>query len=368
VDKRYQIFISSTFKDLIEERQAILKAVLELDHMPAGMELFPASDDTAWRLIRDVIDASDYYIVVVGGRYGSLDEGGIGYTEKEYEYAFENDRPVIPLLHKDPGKLAREQTETDEAAWGKLMAFRAKLEGRHTCNYWANAGELKALAIVGLTAAMKRHPRIGWVRADTVPTGATIAEVLSLRNRTSELEAQLAATRLGPPPGAEDLHQGDDELTVRVSFSVRDPGTYTSKGYSAEHRVTWNEVFAAVAPTLIDEATDSMLTAAFDRFFLERVRETYKDSKDLKGKIWESATLSSKEREDFIIQYRALGLIRESNRPRSVRDTRLYWTLTPYGDNLMTRLRASRRTPLVAPEQPATVEVDTARSARRKRK
>ena len=78
LEKRYQVFISSTFRDLVEERQSVLKAVLELNHMPAGMELFPAGDDTAWKLIMDVIDASDYYVLIIGGRYGSLDEMGIG--------------------------------------------------------------------------------------------------------------------------------------------------------------------------------------------------------------------------------------------------------------------------------------------------
>ena len=96
MEKRYQVFISSTFRDLVEERQAVLRAILELDQMPAGMELFPASDETAWQLIRDVIDASDYYLVLVGGRYGSLDQTGIGYTEKEYDYAVDSDRPGNP--------------------------------------------------------------------------------------------------------------------------------------------------------------------------------------------------------------------------------------------------------------------------------
>jgi len=61
---------------LKDERQAVLKAVLELNQMPAGMELFPASDDSAWQLIRDVIDGSDYYLLIIGGRYGSVDDEG----------------------------------------------------------------------------------------------------------------------------------------------------------------------------------------------------------------------------------------------------------------------------------------------------
>lgn len=87
MEKRYQVFISSTFTDLKDERQAVLKSILELNHMPAGMELFPATDDTAWQLIEDIIESSDYYVLIVGGRYGSLDEKGIGFTEKEYDYA-----------------------------------------------------------------------------------------------------------------------------------------------------------------------------------------------------------------------------------------------------------------------------------------
>ena len=107
MEKRYQVFLSSTFVDLKEERQAVLKAVLELDHMPAGMELFPAADESAWELIKDVIDASDYYVVIIGGRYGSLGEDGIGYTEREYDYAIGAKKPIIPLLHANPDNLPR---------------------------------------------------------------------------------------------------------------------------------------------------------------------------------------------------------------------------------------------------------------------
>jgi Domain of unknown function (DUF4062) len=367
VDKRYQVFISSTFTDLVEERQAVLRAILELDQMPAGMELFPASDDSAWDLIKDVIEASDYYVVVVGGRYGSLDEAGIGYTEREYDYAAELGRPVIPLLHKHPEKISRDQTETDADAWAKLRAFRAKLELAHTCSYWTNSEELKAKAIVGLTAATKRHPAVGWVRADQIPTGATISEVLALRDRVAELEAQISATRLAPPPGAEDLMQGDDHVTVDVGFLAQDPGSaYGGARYTAAIVVTWNEVFAAIAPTMIDEASNAALGAAFARFFTERVRQVFGDDEDVKGKQLKDVSYPNSQREDFVVQFRALGLMRESSRPRSVKDTQTHWTLTPYGDNLMTRLRAARRPPVESEtDPPAGGEVSRRRPRRR---
>jgi hypothetical protein len=96
IDRRYQVFVSSTYQDLEEERREIIQALLELDCIPSGMELFPAANDDQWTLIKRVIDDCDYYIVVVAGRYGSVSEDGLSYTEKEYRYALEKSRELSP--------------------------------------------------------------------------------------------------------------------------------------------------------------------------------------------------------------------------------------------------------------------------------
>ena len=73
MDKRYQVFVSSTFEDLQEERKEVMQALLELDCIPAGMELFPAMDEEQFEFIKSIIDDCDYYILIVGARYGSMD-------------------------------------------------------------------------------------------------------------------------------------------------------------------------------------------------------------------------------------------------------------------------------------------------------
>src|ERR1044071_6405333 len=103
--KKYQVFVSSTYEDLREERSKVMKALLELDCIPAGMELFPAADDDAWTLIRNVIDECDYYILIVGGRYGSCDGEGMSFTEKEYRYALEKGKKTIAFLHANPSQI-----------------------------------------------------------------------------------------------------------------------------------------------------------------------------------------------------------------------------------------------------------------------
>lgn len=347
MDKRYQVFISSTFVDLIDERQAVLKSILEMDHMPAGMELFPATDDTAWNLIKDVIDASDYYVLIVGGRYGSLNEEGIGFTEKEYQYAISTKKPVIPLLHENPDNLPRDKTETDEDSWGKLKSFRSEVEDKHTCVYWNSADDLKAKVIIGLTSAVKRHPAKGWVRADQVPSGATIKEILTLKERVSELETELESTRTSAPAGTEVLMQGDDPFEMQLSFyAAPHGGGYSSRrGYTATISPSWNEIFAGVAPVLISEANEPALRQAFKNSLSKISKNEFKDHEDLEDQTLSDFSFSNDDIYTCMVQLRALGLIKESDKKRSIRDTDTYWTLTPYGDQMMVQLRAISRTP-----------------------
>src|ERR1043166_3605727 len=99
MDKRYQVFVSSTYEDLKEERQEVIQALLELDCIPSGMELFPAASEDQWTLIKRVIDDCDYYLVIVGGRYGSVGPDKKSFTQMEYEYAVSRNKPVIAFLH-----------------------------------------------------------------------------------------------------------------------------------------------------------------------------------------------------------------------------------------------------------------------------
>ena len=121
IDKRYQVFASSTYTDLLEERAEGMQALLELDCMPAGMELFLAANEQQWNWIKKVIDESDYYIVNVGGRYGTLSEvTGMSYTEMEYRYALETGKPVIAFLHEFPSKIETGKSEESPQSRKKL--------------------------------------------------------------------------------------------------------------------------------------------------------------------------------------------------------------------------------------------------------
>ena len=98
-NKKYQIFISSTYTDLIEERQAAVEAILKAGHIPAGMELFKAGNEQL-ATIKKWIDESDIYLLIVGRRYGSIDQNtGLSYTEIEYKYAVDEKKmPAFAII------------------------------------------------------------------------------------------------------------------------------------------------------------------------------------------------------------------------------------------------------------------------------
>lgn len=348
MEKRYQVFISSTFEDLKIERQNVLKAILELDNMPAGMELFPASDSDAWDLIKDVIDASDYYVLVIGGRYGSIDSEGISYTEKEYDYAIEKNKPVIPLLHKKPDNLPRGKTETDPKVWKKLTEFRNKVEENHTCVYWENPDELKSLLIIGLTKTIKKKPAFGWIKADRIPSEDTLKELLELRKKNQELENIIKSEAYSAPEGTEDLEQGEDEFEIKCLFRTKIPDGksilgYKTQSYTGTMYVTWNKIWAAISPTLISEASSEDIKRALNDFLSKTGKEIWEGKGDLKDASLSNFNFEKEMYDTIFIQLRALGLMQESIKQRSVKDTKTYWTLTRYGDNLMMQLRALRK-------------------------
>lgn len=198
LDKRYQVFISSTYLDLHEERQELIRALLELDCIPAGMELFPASDDDAWTLIRRIIDESDYYLVISAGRYGSEHPStGISYTEMEYDYAVEKGKPIIGFLHHNLESLPVGKSEKEAVKIAKLQAFRGKVQQKVTKDF-SSPDVLAGVASRAIVQLIKQKPGIGWVRAENIVNPVTEAEIANLRLKLSEAERELDRIRNRP--------------------------------------------------------------------------------------------------------------------------------------------------------------------------
>jgi hypothetical protein len=294
-------------------------------------------------LIKQVIDDCDYYMVIVAGRYGSIGHDGLSYTEMEYRYALDAGKPIIGFVHKNPGGLAADRSESSDNGKEKLNEFR-KLVQKKMCRFWESPADLGSQVSRSLVKLIKSNPGIGWVRGNLVPDESAIEEILGLRRRVEELQQELLAASSHGPEGASGLAQGNDLFNINYTFSASLTG-YTSSAseYKDDVNIEWDDIFAALSPLMIDEATEGQLTKALNDLVCLEVFMDLSNSSQFKDHKLMSFRIDRDDFQTIKIQLRALGLIAKSAKNRSVKDTATYWTLTSYGDIMMTRLRAIKK-------------------------
>ena len=130
-----KVFVSSTFDDLIDYREHVLRALIRCEIIYNGMEIFGSSPRKPLDFCLQQIDASDVVVCLLGNRYGSRPPGtDISFTEHEVNYALKLGRPIhayfideeqpVPPKHFDVG--------ADHAA---LIAFKRRL-GEQVTPVW----------------------------------------------------------------------------------------------------------------------------------------------------------------------------------------------------------------------------------------
>jgi len=191
MNKKYQVFISSTQKDLIEERQDIIQALLESKCIPAGMELFSTANKKSWEIIKQDIDESDFYLLVIAGMYGSLtkDENGdfISYTEKEYNYAISCKKPIMIFMHSDINNLPAGKVEKTQTGKRRLERFKKRiLDSNIQVTFWKNPGQLVSRMKSSLQQLIYDTPSAGWVKGSSLNSSGINNEFISKIKNVSD--------------------------------------------------------------------------------------------------------------------------------------------------------------------------------------
>ncbi len=199
IEKRLQVFISSTYLDLKEERQSAVKAILEAGHIPAGMELFTGGDESQMEVIKQWIEASDVYLLILGGRYGSLEpNSGKSYTHLEYEYAVEQKKTLFACILKDdyleekikkPNVNSKDIREQDNQ--NKFKEFKSLVMSKMVfqCSSFL---EIEIGIIKKMNELGRNKSLIGWIRSDESNNSSLLSEeVARLSKENHELREQL---------------------------------------------------------------------------------------------------------------------------------------------------------------------------------
>ena len=175
-----------------------METILRLYHFPVGMEMFSADDDEQWEVIKDTIDISDYYVVIIGHRYGSETSEGISFTEKEYDYAKEQNIPILAFIQRREVATKPHEREDDPSKKLKLENFIEKATKIKMCEFWFSEDDLSTKVAIALPKIFRKNPRTGWVRADKAITPEVSEELarLSKENRESREEIEKLKSKL----------------------------------------------------------------------------------------------------------------------------------------------------------------------------
>lgn len=189
MDVKYQVFVSSTFVDLEDERRTVIEMILNMGHIPVGMEAFQASDDTQWDYIKRRIDESDYYVLIVAERYGS-EQKGKSYTQMEYEYAVKTGVPAVAFLLDGSARKDWPSSKVEHEKKAKVENFR-KLCQKKLVKFWKNSDDLGGKVALALSELIRDKPRTGWVRGDTVPSANVLNEISRLSDEKRQLQTEV---------------------------------------------------------------------------------------------------------------------------------------------------------------------------------
>lgn len=331
MEKRYQIFISSTYSDLINERQQVLQTLLQMDCIPTGMELFPAADEEQFEFIKKVIDDCDYYILIIGGRYGSITSEGISYTEAEFDYAVAKGIHVIALVHGDPDKIPAGKTELDPKARDKLDTFREKVCKNRLVKKWSSADELSGLAALSLIRAIKTHPAVGWVRADAVSNTELLEQLNEFRQQNDALKKELELRPHTYTVKGENLMDVDESIEIKGLHQYR--SDERKKAWNTD--ITWNRILAYLGPHMIMHLNEEHANSQLAKSVLK--------SMGINADHYYSYKVEDEIFQTIKIQMMALGWIDVITLMTVGKIPALFWILTELGKQHMIDIRSLKK-------------------------
>lgn len=150
---RANIYVSATFQDLVEHREAVREAIRALDHVDVSMEHYVAEPKRPLVRCLDDVRRCDLYLGIFGHRYGYVPPGSDrSITEQEYRAALKHGKDVICFLRRDDGSAPADEPETSVA---RLRAVRDEISTSYLAGFFSTPDELATRASAAIVRALR---------------------------------------------------------------------------------------------------------------------------------------------------------------------------------------------------------------------
>ena len=165
-EKKFSIFISSTFNDLEHHRSLLIDYIVKRGHFPIGMELFHASSIHNIGYIGNKIVECDIFVLISGTRYGEPVEGyDKSFTHIEYDIATENNKPILYFVCDESDVKSIDRNSN-------LSKFRETIYDKDRFVSTFQMGDPSSLerafgsALNSQVQLLNKTDGAGWIRAD----------------------------------------------------------------------------------------------------------------------------------------------------------------------------------------------------------
>lgn len=201
LDRRYQVFLTTSGKDMQPEREIVIQNLISMGFFTWGMESRSALGRA---YSRRQIEDCDYVLLLLGSQYGMLSASGLGYMHLEYIYTVTKQKPMIVFMHDQPDARAEALQEQHPELRQKFRDFRQQLlkEVDHVVMYH-NLRDLELLVRSNMPKLIEQHPTIGWVRPQSLQI---------FQDEIDDLKVKLAQARL-----EQDQVQADQFLSMPLA-------------------------------------------------------------------------------------------------------------------------------------------------------
>ncbi|MEC7118786.1 MAG: DUF4062 domain-containing protein [Pseudomonadota bacterium] len=266
IDKRYHVFISTTEADMHAERVVLSQTLVSQGFFSWGLE---QRTPLTTAFARRQIDDCDYFVLMLGSRYGELSASGVSYMHLEYIYAVTKQKPILVLMYEAPENRSEQYQDSSQEGRIKFLDFRRQLQReRDMVMTFRDTRDLEMALRHTMPQLLNRYPAQGWVRPNQ-------QQVQQLQEENEQLRQKLIQLESNPVRRPQDHRipelpqvQGDEEFVFDYKVHAYQDGNF--RELRPQRHMTWNDLLVVIGPGF----SPAMPEDSFARIINEYLNQT----------------------------------------------------------------------------------------------
>jgi len=320
---RYQIAIASLGGELREQREALVRTIVDMGHWPVDLTATGVLDRATDETLSRHLTRTDYFVLVVSPGAGAT-EKELDCNERAYDLAVRHGVPVLCLVVR--GTAAESESARERPVWPAELEKLVDRLGPQAGSMVDSVAEVTDSVAIVLNRLIDTYARPGWVGTAELPPVDVAAELARLTKENSELKER--------GPEADTLREARLEEAKRSLQQNKILIPLWSRGTSSWEKpieMTLYNFFVRIAPEMAVE----MSSAEAGEFIPFGVCDLEPDDART------SWTVPRHALNLWLTDLMALDLVKPSKRKRAAKDRNQYWTITRDGRDLLSVVRRS---------------------------